>query len=251
MKKLFPLLILTFFSLAVSAQSGNEKAMQAMRTLMHNYTKNQGISFDMRFTYATESRPMEVLDSLNGSVKLDGVKSWYQIDSTESLSTGDILVTVFREDKLLFLARPSTGTLPQGTGLSSMNEAWLHNLDSLVQLKLVLLEWKEDKDQQQITIRYPEPADYKWMNYVIDKKTGLLKTSVTVARGSSLDPERKVEGKNADEYSIITTQFLHYSRGKMQAGQFDASRYFIKKGDEYVGVNEFKDYKVFLGSPGM
>lgn len=251
MKKLFPLLIsITCFG-AASAQTSNDKAIQALKTLMYNYTKNQGLSFDMRFTYATESRPNIYLDSLSGSVKLDGLKSWYLIDSTESLNTGEYLITVFREDKLLFLAKPTSGSLPQGTGLSSMNELWLNNLDSLVRTQQVLLEWKEDKDQQQVLISYPEVREYRSMAFMIDRKTGLLKSSVTVARNSSIEPERRIDEKNADEFAIITTQFLHYTRGKLKAGLFDSSRYFIRKGDEYIGVNEFKDYKVFLGTPGM
>lgn len=174
------------------------------------------------------------------------------IDSTESVNTGDFLITVFREDKLLFLAKPASVTLPQGTGLSGLSEAWLQSMDSLVQNNLIQLNWKDEKDQQQIVIHFPEAKEYKMLTFVIDKKTGYMKQSITVARSAQLmDEDSRREANITDEFAIITTYFQNNSKGRVSEILFDPARYFTKKGDEYIGVNEFKDYKVFLGTPGM
>lgn len=252
MKMIIPFLLILGFYNTTSAQSDNQHALKALKGLMQTYTKNNGLSFDLRFTYAPESRPFQFLDSLKGSVKINGNRSWYLIDSTESVNTGDFLVTIFREDKLLFLAKPQSVSLPMNTGLNGMSEAWLYGIDSLAQLKKVMLEWKEDKETQQVTIRFPEAKQNKAMTFVIDRKSGLLRSSVTIARGDQLmDPESRREANITDEFAIITTYFQNYNKGKIEEALFEPSRYFIKKGDEYMGVNEFRDYKVFLGTPGM
>lgn len=252
MKKIIPFLLLMLIAGTVLARQNPSKAIQALKQLMHSYTKNTALSFELRFTYAPESKPLMLLDSLQGKMVISGNRNWYMIDSTESVNTGDFLVTVFREDKLLVIAKPASASLPQATGLSGLNEAWFSSLDSLVKEKKVQLEYREDTHEQQIDIRFPGMKQYKAMSYVIDRKTGLLKKSVTLARADQLqDPDSIKELNMKDEYSIITTWFGNYNRERVSESIFDPSRYFTKKGDEYSGAGEFRDYKVFLGTPNM
>lgn len=100
----------------------------------------------MHYRYAAEDKPTVWLDSLKGDFTFYGDRYRYRLDSTEFVGGKDLSVILFKQDQVMYLARP-------GADMRSVNPMAL--LDSLL-LKndSVDCNIQETKDWQTIVLSF-------------------------------------------------------------------------------------------------
>jgi hypothetical protein len=231
---------------ATHAQDETGRVLNLMQQLAATYKNIPQLSFDVMYKYASEAAPDNYQDSLNGHFKLSGNRFWYDMDNTEAICTGDYLIMLFKEDNVMYLAKPSTMA-----SQSTVNP--LAMLDSfLVNNKNVACHLTQQQEQQVITLDFTGDGPCKKVEYYINKKTGLLVKTVNVVRAEQLyeAPARPlIEG--ATTYAIVEASYNNYQQGGFDNSVFDYNRYFKKQGTEYTTVTPFDSYKIFLGTPNL
>jgi hypothetical protein len=244
MKKIFQYLLATMIGFNAMAQPGTKKdALAILQKLVQSYQPPGGLSFNITYKYAMEESPAVMLDSLSGQFKLNGDKYWYQLDNTESIKTNECLVMIFRDDDIMYLAKPSTNIM---TNPLAMIDSLLFQKNSLT------YRINDGNELQQLVLDFPLGSAYKRLEYFIDKRTGYLVKMVSTVNQSLMSALPPTKGEEGNEkYAVVEAQFSGYRQGGIDNTLFDAARYFKKDGNEYIAVGAFEQFRVFLGSAGM
>lgn len=268
------LMIIFFIGCMQAAPAQHDKkqeAWAAIQKLADVYGKATRLSFNVTYRYAAEEAPGTWLDSLNGRFKLNGNQYWYDINNTESICAGGYLILLFKEDQVMYLAKPAepaplniaggpTSSLktvaeeklpmtnPAMAVMSAANqfEKVLKN-DSTIRCSV-----KEINNQKRITIEFTVPATYKKIEYYINNKTGYLEKMINVVRSDQLYDASVQHLVDAEQsYAIVEAVYSNYRPENVDDGLFNISRYFKKEGDDYITVAPFDMYKIFLGTPNL
>lgn len=251
------LMIIFFIGCLQVAQAQYDKkqeAWAAIQKLADVYARASRLSFDVTYRYAAEEAPRTWLDSLNGSFKLNGHQYWYDVNNTESICTGDYMVLLFKEDQVMYLAKPSdaslnaSGAIPATVvpGAATQFESVLKN-DTTIRCSI-----KEINDQKRITIEFTNPTTYKKIEYYINNKTGYLEKMINVVRSDQLyDASVQHLVDSEQSYAIIEAVYANYRPGNVDDNLFDVNRYFKKEGNDYITVAPYDTYKIFLGTPNL
>jgi hypothetical protein len=244
MKKILILITMMGMMTYVSAQVGEQvRALGALRQLQLVYQQAKLLSFDVRYTYAKEEAPVEILDSLDGQYRLHGSRYWGLLGNTESVYDDQLLLLLFKEDSLLYLARPKGA----GAGPVAM-------VDSLLlQQPGSRFGYAETASELLVSLVLPETSPYKKMTWHIDRRTGYLNRTSSLVRSDQLYEAavRSSIPEAAAEYVVVETVYSHYRNGGFPESIFDLDRYLKKEGTEYVAQGAYAGYKVFLGSTGL
>jgi len=223
--------------------SGNRQALQAMRGLVESYEHARYLSFDLLYRVRAEEDAGTWLDSLSGSCKMNGKNYWYAMDNTESIGCTGYTVMLFKDDRVMYLARPRA----KATGMNP-----LAMLDSLLSAKDITATVSEERGEGKIILAFPPGSLYKRITYFINQKSGLIDRVLNVVKSDQLyDPEAWEKLTNHEQYAIMEIQFSHYRQGGFDESQFDPHRYFIKEGTEYKTTVNYQDYTIFLGSTDL
>ena len=112
MNKLFHAGVMLFSSAFLQTHSfaqeqKTDKAIQVFDALKQAYQIAQGVSFNVKYTYTNETRPNDVLDSLSGKFEISHDNYRYLLDSTETIHNNKYTIILFREDKIMYLTKPS------------------------------------------------------------------------------------------------------------------------------------------------
>jgi hypothetical protein len=253
MKKIM-LLLLLIPGLKVSlAQVKPEQAvLKAMQQLLSVYNHVSQLSFKVNYRYAAEETPGVYLDSLNGQVKISGSRYWYDLALTEYILNTDYQIMIFKEDQLIYLARPSREVASAMTlqGLGPQN---LTTFDSLLtNSKDISCNYSDNATEQILQIVFVNHPVYKKISWNIDKSTGYIKKITSVVKAGQLyDPSIRSQVDDKDTYAIVEASFSNYSAGIVDESLFNSNRYFIKEGQAYKPTEQYRDYKIFLGTPGL
>lgn len=246
MKQLIAIFSFLCLTCANSFGQGDAKAQASvlLRQLVNRYQPVNGLSFDIMYKYAQSNAPQLYLDSVSGNYKISGSRYWYRIDSTESIRTGDYHITLFREDDIMYLARPS---------VNNVSADPLAMIDSmLLQKQNVNYAVRQEANVQVVSLGFVSSRPYKKIEYHIDQQTGYLKKMVSVVSpgliSEGMDPMLESENFN---HAIVEMYFSNYQEGPIDNNLFDTSHYFIKQGTEYTTVAPFQNFKIFLGSTGL
>lgn len=224
-------------------RDAKKEALEEMKKLVQLYRSSEGLTFDIAYKYALESMPGQTIDSLDGQCKLLGDRYWYRLDQTESIRTGDYVIMLFREDDIMYLARPSANALP-------VNPVAM--IDSLLlRQEHVTCQVAEEKQWRSIALSFGVQSPYKRVEYRIDKQTGFLQKMITTVRANELEQSDAEQSNDQVSYRIIEAAFSNYRRGSFDISLLEPGRYFKKEGKEYVSVAPFENFKIFLGSPGL
>lgn len=246
MKKIKMLLVLVsllYRHTGFAQQNERTAAINELRLVARSYLPPVNLSFDVNYYYAAETSPLNLLDSMKGSCQINGSKYWYQLDNVEMLSLDTLAVILYKEDKLMYLAKPSAA-------MNASNP--LSMLDSfLVKGKDLTFHLVEMGKQKVISIEFDSNAVSKKVEYYLDASTGLITKMINVVKAEELyDPS--VRGHVASgTYAIVETRFSHYQRGNMDTSLFNTSRYFSKAGNTYTVSSLFSTYTIFLSNPGL
>ncbi len=247
------LLLIILGRISVSAQGPTSALIKVIQDIQAAYSKPAFLSFDIQYKYAPEESPGSYQDSLRGQVKLSGARSWYSLDSTESINTGDYQIMVFKEDRILYLTKPGSATGRAGMGANGTGTEWIRQLDSMLKSNKEI-EWRldETKAQQVIIMEMKHPQSLKRAEYYINRQTGFLDKIINIVRADQLyDPSVRQSIDAEGSYAIMETSFSNYRQNSFDSDLFNSGRYFKKQGDQYICVGAYETYKVFLGSSGL
>jgi hypothetical protein len=244
MKKLLILFFLFGISRhAVYAQDEKKQALGLLQQLAATFKNTAQLSFDVQYKYAAEEAPAVYLDSLNGHFKLSGNRYWYDLDNTEAICTSDYLIMLFREDNVMYLARPTATGINNPVAL--IDSFLLNNANITCHLT-------GNKQWNIISLTFPASYPCRKMEYYIDKETGWLVKTVNVVRSEELyEPAARSLIEGAITYAIVEAWYTNYRKDGFDNHVFDNDRYFKKQGMEYVTVAPFDTYKIFLGTPNL
>jgi len=230
-----------------SAQEVNDtaKLFAEMKTLQRVY-QQKALSFDIRYTYASELHPETLLDSLSGHADIAGSSYYYQLANTEMTANDKYIVTLFKEDKIMYLSKPV-----------SLNAA-----DPLEQMRVSMktagvtrCSVTEKGTIKSIQVGFKEGGPYKELQMMFDKSSGylismryVLKTSLLMETTGGANGEVPEE---YGEYAIVQSYYDNYKQLSEQQKRFDNTQFFYKEGDEFKPTAAYSEYKVFVGSPDL
>lgn len=220
--------------------------IEQLKRMLVKYNQTDNLSFNMQYRYSAESAPEKYLDSMRGSAAISGNLYVYQIGNTQLIKTEEYVISLFSEEKMMQLIRlDSMHNNPpmEATGVSN---AMIAALDSMQHAGLVSISDSSTSEQHTVTVQYKNHPSWKSVQYVIGAKDGfLLKTTIISGMDQMLGPGLQGQGL-AEGNAIIETIFSDYSLKKADTGSMQNAAYFIKKGEEFVPVASYKDYRIML-----
>jgi hypothetical protein len=228
------------------AQNNKDSAMEIFKTLSSKYANEKYLSFDINYSYRSESDMSVIIDSLSGKIRVNEKKYHVKLGNTEMICDNNYNVILFKEDTLMYLTKPSS------SGVS--NPVLL--LDSMFQkIPNITTSLAETKDEQLVTINFPKGMDYRQAQFFINKRTGYLKKIKYVVKSTQLlSAASKSQTSNSslqNEWGVVESDFYNYSKGQFNDSEFDSNKYFKKDGTEYKPTDAYRQYKIFIGSPGL
>lgn len=228
---------LLYAGTALSQIEAKEEAIKKMETLAQKYKASEYLSFDVTYRYATEQQPNKYIDSLKGSFKLNGTNFWYLLDNTEFLGNDSILLTVFKEDKLIVI---------NGTPItqSAMPTAILDSVLLMNQYSNISIT--QNKQEELIQIDFAPGVMYKNVKYAIDINTGLLNKVVATIRSSEMyDPAVKEMFATKNEYGVLEIIFSNYRTKSFDKTVFSSEKYLKRSGNELKAGGAYSDYRIY------
>lgn len=229
---------------AAQVTTDTAKLFAAFKKVGEAY-RSKGVSFDISYTYTSESKPGVVLDSMNGHVDMTGENVHYRVDSTETFTNGKYNVVFFKEDRIIYVSKPPR----------------INTADPLQQLRTIVRDstvtgysMKEEGRVTTIRVNFNDRSPCKQMEVQIDKSTGYLvvmrytiRTELLMEDGTMDTDTEQAYG----QYAVVTCGFSGYSAFVPDSSFFDDSRFFYKEGSEFKSTEKYSDYRIYVGSPGL
>jgi hypothetical protein len=147
------LLLIAGKGLAQTTASGEPR--QLLQKLAERYRTAAHLSFDVAYYYSADKTPAAYLDSLEGHFKMNGNHYWYEVAGTESLYSDQYAVVLYKEDKVMYLAKPAASVANPVSTLDNFLKA-----DTLYTCRLV-----HQQQYDQLTIDFIGKGPYKRTDY--------------------------------------------------------------------------------------
>jgi hypothetical protein len=243
----FLIIFLTALPFYGHAQTNRDTALIVLENLMNKYHNTDYLSFDQEYTYMEDSKPNLVLDSMRGNVQMNKGNYHLILGNTETIHNDRYNVILFKDDSLIYISKPSVGKImanPIGI-LDSM----------LIKEKSIDISVVQKRKLEIVVLNFPDGMGYKTAEFIVDEKTGyLLHVKYRVNALQMLDPASKIAAANtslANEWGTVQSRYYKYAKGTFDDNEFDEKKYFIKDGTEFKPTGTYKQYKIFLASPGL
>lgn len=247
--KRFLLLILVMCCLSglhplqAQGQAALEDAVASLK-YMREAGKTSPYGFDIKYTYANESKPGTILDSLNGSIEIAGNNYYCRMDSTESIRNERYNIIVFREDKLILIAtaRPDSAIDPISymQSIIAKSDAEKCNVSRRKSVKAIDITFLPGSPCKNMVMKMDTAAHH------------LLSVEYLLKSTLLLDPAAQQENQlpeGYDEYALVRTAFFNYHPLKQAEARFNEEQYFYKEGAEFKPTAAYSDYQVVLSNP--
>lgn len=223
--------------ISMSQSATKEDVIKKMEALSRTYKEADHLSFDVTYRYATEQQPGRYIDSLQGSFKLNGSHYWYSLDNTEFLGNDSIMLTVFKEDKLITIN--GTPATQSAMPVAIVDSVLLMNRYSSVDIT-------QSKQEESISIDFEPGLMYKKIQYVIDPQTGFLSKVIATIRSSEMyDPAVKGMFESKNEYGILELVFSNYRTKAFDNTAFSSGKYLQKSGNQLKAGGAYNGYKIY------
>jgi hypothetical protein len=227
--------------MAQEKQVDREAVITSLKNLSAKYREMKYLGFDIAYRFSDEKKPSIYLDSIRGSFRMNGNDYWYSLDSTEAVGNSDYMLMLFKEDKIMYLTKPSAFSIAQSP--VSLIDSFLAKDPGII-YSIV-----EENKLRKIQLQFKEGLKYKKIEYEIDKSTGFItKMSCVVKASEMYDASVRQQVDDSGVYAVVDAVFTHYSFGKFDSSQFNTAKYFKKEGEEYIALPPYELYKVFLGN---
>jgi hypothetical protein len=235
------LVIGILFATSANCQDANkDKVIDELKAISERFRNTKYLSFDIKYKYSSEDKPTTFLDSLDGSFKINGNNYWYAMAETEGVANTDYTILLFKEDKIMYLSKPSSVSIAQSP--VAIVDSFLTDRPGI---KYTL---DIQKKQKTIVLEFAENQKYKRIEYDIDAITGLISKMTCVVQASEMyDPSVKTQIEDNSVYVIVEANFKNYRENSFGESLFDTAKYFKKEGEEYIALPPYDSYKVFLG----
>ena len=242
-------LLLSMFSSTLKAQQNENLAWvtNEFRHIREAYLRSNALSFGIRYLYTAEKDPAIILDSVTGSVQ--SLKGQYRLvlDSTEIIKNERYGITLFKEDKVMYLSGPP-GKNMKTDPLMMPDSAFSH-------IPGLQCSVHTDKIFKTISFIFPPDLQYKTIDFVMDTVSGLLVKAIYIVKTEQMTGGRAgttpAAGLQYDEYARVEADFYNYSKEPPPGALFDEKEYFRKEGKEFKTTEKYKQYKIFTGSPDL
>ncbi|HJT73706.1 MAG TPA: hypothetical protein VJ720_06800 [Chitinophaga sp.] len=246
MKRLLILIIIVLKGiLPVTAQEGNgmERAALLLKKAEQSY-RSKPLAFTVKFTYSNEHTPGNILDSLSGSVEMDGSRYWYLLDSTETISNGKYNIILFREDRQMLIS-PVKADSMAGQNPVAYSSALLQKAGATG------CQVSAEGRQKVLQVSFSEASEFKTVSIYIDTVVNRITAMRYVVKTTSLmDPGGEPEQlEGYEEYAIVKALYYDYREIKPGSERFNERRFFIKEGEEYTPAADYKEYRILFTTP--
>lgn len=248
MQTCFSLYGILFLHTAMFAQNEQQtdKALEIFAQLQQTYQQVDGISFNVKYTYTNESKPETVLDSLSGKFEINKSNYHYLLDSTETIHNDKYTIILFREDKIMYLTNPSLAA--SANPVQTIGEFFKNNKDINCQIVT-------NTRTKTLSVHYPPGMQYKQINLTIDTVTGyLMKAEYIVQTKLLLETDLQNDKGSAsayDAYARVEADFFDYKQIPIDNSEFDERKFFDREGKNFKTTEEYKTYKIFIGSSNL
>lgn len=246
MKQLLILIIILLRGLLpVMAQAGNgmERAALLLKKAEQSY-RSKPLAFTVKFTYSNEHTPGNILDSLSGSVEMDGSKYWYLLDSTETISNGKYNIILFREDKQMLISPVRADSMAGQNPVA-------YSAALLLKAGATGCQISAEGRQKVLQVSFPEASEFKAVSIYIDTVVNRITTMRYLVKTTSLmdpggDPQQ-LDGY--EEYAIVKAVYYDYRETKSDSERFNERRFFVQEGEDYTPAADYKDYRILFTTP--
>jgi hypothetical protein len=237
----FTIVFLMVFSTAIGQIDQRQEVVDRIQQLATRYRDTGFVSFDIKYLYATQASPTKFIDSVEGSFKLNHSQFWYKLDNTEAISNDSEIVTVFNEDKLIYVGNPVT--VQSANPLSMLDSVLLNNQYSRCAIA-------KAKGQDKISIDFNPGYPYKKIEYLIDNKTGFVISMTAIIKSDQLnDPEAKVMFDKSDEYGVLQVNFSNYKTTGSSGKDFSSEKYLKRNGKSVQPTIDYSNYQIINSKP--
>lgn len=220
-----------------------DKAIEMLGKVSKTYDSGQ-VSFDINYTYANESQPQILLDSLNGNIILAEGNCFSQLRNTIFLTNRRYSIAVFKEDKLMHVSRPvskdSMDITPMQIITTSIRQAGVKSC--------VITDKKEEA---QIRFTFSSETAYKYMEIVLDTRNWRIQQLRYVVKSELALEASEQPGGIYEPYALVKAIFNHYRTDDADPAVFDERQFFTRTPTALVPVPAYEDYEVFIGSPNL
>jgi hypothetical protein len=241
------------FLLALAANSSQaqqppefEPALAAMKQLQIAFG-TRPVAFDVKYIYTNETTQSRVLDSVSGTVRMNGSNYRSLLENTETIRNERYNIVLFKEDKIMHVSRASD---IQSAG------------DPLDMMKIALRDAGAKKCEVSskgplkiIRIGFGEDAMCKSMEMTMDTVNSRLVSMQYTVKTSLLGAEpvsgEEVKEAGYEEYALVRTSFYNYRNLPADTSQFDERTFFVKEGKELKTTAAYSNFKIFIGSPDL
>jgi hypothetical protein len=244
-KLVFILMIMVVSFNNTYGQSNKDSAIAVFKKLHDRYTNIAYLSFDIAYYYSNLSNPNLLVDSLKGKAEINKVNNHLVLGNTEIITNNKYNIILFKEDTLMYLSKPQNSSVTNPVSV----------IDSLLKtLSKLDVALSQKKGVQVVTISFPKGSSYEKAVFSIDEK-GFLRKTVYILKSNlllSAPDQASAEARpSQDEWGVLECKFYNYQTGKFNNTVFQESRYFKKDIAGYKATDEFKQYKIFIASPGL
>jgi len=232
------------FSAGAQGLTDTTRLFSAMKELQDVYSKNP-VSFDMYYTYTSELHPETVLDSLSGHMDIAAGKYHYLIAGTEMIANERYVITLFKDDKIMYLSKPS-----ETQAVDPMKQI----RQAVAAMGISSFSFETNGNVKTIRIGFNAGGPYKEMRMKLDKKTGYLTEMQYVVKTellmSSTDDQAQITAQYG-EFAVVSCLYTDYKTFSPQPDLFDEHKYFAYENREFSAMEAYSDYKVFVGSMNL
>jgi hypothetical protein len=161
------------------------------------------------------------------------------MDNTEIISNSHYNIVLFKEDKLMYLAKPTT----------------INAVDPVQQIRRLILSSAIKNCSVKggiITISFGAGENISELQIVLNEKTGYLSYMQYVIKTAMLleQHDGPVDAEYG-EYAVVRSTLNNYVALKEDNSRFDEVNFFYKEGNEFKTTAAYSDYKIFIGSPNL
>jgi hypothetical protein len=223
---------------------GAEKVVAELKTLQTKYDTASTLSFNIEYKYTNETAPENVLDSIPGFIQLSNHRCHWQLSNTEMVSNEHYGITLFKEDKIMYITKPSHRYIT----IDPMDQ--LDN--TLLQMPGLKCTVQNNAHLKILSLFFPHGSWYKSIQFFIDNASGYLVKSKYVVKSEALTADGKLDraGKY-DAYAIVEVEYFNYSKAILPDSIFDENNYFTREDKNFTTTPLFWEYKIFIGSPNL
>lgn len=245
MKKILFALFLVFAFISLYAQNDKVKpVIDMLKQIRAVYDTSSNLSFDISYIYTDESLPNNILDSISGFIQINHSRYHWQIGTTETITNNRYAIMLFKEDKIMYVTKPfaKKGEIDPLALLDS----------SLILIKGLQTSIETQKKFKIIKLIFPEGNSCKNIQLSVDKKTGFLSVVDFVLKPEALGNSAGINPKDIKSaYVHIQAKYSNYRKDLINDSVFNESNYFIRDNNNFNTTAQYKDYKIFIGTPNL